>query len=39
MMIDHKIPNVRNNVTCSIYCKYTTAAASYTQKTWFVSSI
>jgi hypothetical protein len=38
MIIDYKILHVRNNVTCSTNCKYTRAAASYTLKTWFVSS-
>ena len=28
--------NVRNNITCSANCKYTTAATLYTLETWFV---
>jgi hypothetical protein len=37
-----KVPNIiygRNNITCSIDCKYITAAKLYTLETWFVSSI
>jgi len=37
-----KVQNIfhrQNNITCSITCKYRTAATWYTLETWFVSGI
>ena len=37
-----KVRNIlhgRNNITCSINCKYGTAATLYTLQTWFVSGV
>jgi hypothetical protein len=37
-----KVQNInhgRNNFTCSIHCKYRTAATLYTLETWFVAGI
>jgi hypothetical protein len=37
-----KVQNIflgRNDITCSINCKYRTAATLYTLETWFVSGI
>jgi hypothetical protein len=37
-----KVQNVfqgRNNLTCSINCKYRTTAKLYTLETWFISGI
>jgi len=37
-----KVQNIfhgRNNITCSINCKYRTTATLYTPETWFVSGI